>query len=242
MKLLKNKKIYLLIAIIIGIFFLINVMLKIYVGQNYDVKVITDRGGSFFIFSTTDRRYYLVNSSLGMKVETQEFEKNNKITDEQLENLRKISELDSEFILKDSEVNDDDVFFCGDYIFYTHNIGSYEPRWSSDSEEFYKYNIKTNDVEIVKTTGLVQTVMFDLKLEALLHLYPEFKDSINYAEKNKFDLGDVYYENGRIFFEVYYVSTRVGTNYYLYEYIPSNNETKKIIKLNEEIMDVEILK
>lgn len=242
MKLLKNKKLYILIGIIIGMLFLINILLKIYVGQNYDVKVITDRGGSFFIFSITDRRYYLINSSLGMKVETQEFEKDNELTTEQLENLQKITQLDNEFTLKDNEVSDNDVFFCDDYIFYTHDIGSYEPKWYNDNEEFYKYNIKTNDIEKIKTTGLVQTVMFNLKLESLLHLYPGLKDSIDYAEKNKFELGEVYYQNGRIFFEVYYVSTEVGKNYYLYEYIPSSNKTKKIIKLNESIVDVEILK
>jgi len=67
-----------------------------------------------------------------------------------------------------------------------------------------------------------------------MYLFPGLKQAIlsnseieNHASEG-YDYGEIFSVNGRIFFTTYLSTSRRGMSQYLYEFIPSNNQTRKV--------------
>ena len=98
--------------------------------------------------------------------------------------------------------------------------------WDDFKGNIYKYNIDTKGIEQINVQMNYEYSSVNVKVEALIHLYPNLKQII--LEKTKtYNFGDAYYSNGRIFFVTYYSSSSKGTSEYLYEYLPTKNKIKR---------------
>lgn len=249
-------------VIIISFVFLAFVGTKIginmYVKNNYDVRIVTDSGGSFFIFTTTFEKHYLVNSSLGIKIKTKKFDvKSEDLSDMQLQQLREIEKIDNKFIVDLYPQIYYEVFFYENFIFYVRHEN---PPYTSakDSENIYKYNTDTKETQQIQVNkdelGYEPTI--DVKLEALKYLYPNLKQAIaskcgiekNHLEAIRgfddrvYSFGGIYYDNSRIFFNTYFSSSARGTTEYLYEYVPANDTIRKIATTRASIVSIDIVK
>lgn len=237
---IKRKQVLIIITIIIAVVVLAYIGIRLYVINNYDIKLITDSGGNFFIFSTSFKKYYLVNSSLGIKIRTTEFDIDAYETpsEEQLQHLQELAETDDKYIFSESRLNLHYIFFYENYIFYTRYYGEGGPHiseedWEDMQENIYKYNIDAKEIEQIKKEedSFAYISGANLRLEALNYLYPGLKQAI--ADKcgrvgdKAFYFSEVYYGEGRILFTTSFSSSARGTTQHFYEYFPETGETKK---------------
>ncbi|PKM57300.1 MAG: hypothetical protein CVU98_06790 [Firmicutes bacterium HGW-Firmicutes-3] len=244
-----KKQVILFVIIIISIIALAFIGIKLIIKNNYDLRIITDDRSTFFIFSSSQKEYYLVNSSLG-KVKTKPFDINSsEITDAQLKQIKEIEGIDSKFSISG---RDDylpyKVFFYENYIFYTRYSGVWDPSTVSEEdrkdfrEYIYKYDLDTKELEQIKVQLHFGARDVSVKREALIYIYPQVKQAILEKIGKGFDYNDIYYGNGRILFTTYNSSSRKGTREYLFEYIPVKNETRKILFTTDSIYDVDVMK
>ena len=200
--------------------------------DNYDIRVITDNGSHGWISSTEEKEYYLIDSSSGSKKKTTEFEIENGLSNKQIEQLQEIEKVDNKFAIDKYGQTPYYVFFYENFIFYTRYQGESGPQiseedWQDMQENIYKFNIKTKQIEKISIKRDAGTHV-DIKLEGLLHEYPNLEQAIAKNVSFNYSYGEVYYLNKRIFFTTYYATSSQGISEYLYEYIPANDETKKI--------------
>ena len=97
-------------------------------------------------------------------------------------------------------------------------------------ENIYKYDLITKEISVYGTGDPMATV--------LEHFYPDLEQEISKRCKNGFSCWGIYYNNGRIIFNICRSTSAKGTKCYLYEYSPNSNKTKKIAKFHSNVIDV----
>jgi hypothetical protein len=221
----------------------------LFVKSNHDIRLVTDNSSCFFIFCSGDNEYYFVNSSLGIKVKTREFNTNSgELNDAQLQQLKEIERLDNKFTINKFGQTSYYVFFYENYIFYTRYKGESGPQisdkdWQDMQNNIYKYNIDTQEIEQIIAQRYFREIgaSVNVKVEALMYVYPHLSQAV-LSKIGSYNFGDAYYSNGRVFFTTYYSSTKKGTDEILYEYLVSEDKVRKVIRANSSIVEVEAIR
>lgn len=220
----------------ISILILLFVGLKIYTKNNYDMKVITNSGRSFFIVDTTKKEYYLLNSQFKTKVRAKNFDADsNDLSESEIRHLKDLETEDQMFSYTD---NDHSFFIKGNTIYYrkTQNYSG-EEIINESLQTVYKFDTESKEITVF-LQGYDNEPNTELKTAVLQKLYPGLEKAITKKCKNGFNCEECYYHNGRIIFETCRSTSAKGTTSCLYEYLPNSKKTKKIAAFNSDVIDV----
>ncbi len=230
MKRIKSKTAIICFITILSLLILLFVGLRIYTRNNHDIKVITSDGASFFLIDWHYERYYFVNTDLGTKCRTKEFSKTKESFSQDI--LKALKDLEEKDHMFSYDEHSGSVFVYENNIYYKKckNYDDNNQIVEGALENIYKYDLITKEISVYGTGDPMATV--------LEHFYPDLEQEISKRCKNGFSCWGIYYNNGRIIFNICRSTSAKGTKCYLYEYSPNSNKTKKIAKFHSNVIDV----
>lgn len=261
---MKKKKLSVVIIILFVVlfFYFLKFIAGNYIEKNHDITIEVYSADPLFAYLSY-KKYYFVNSSLGLKTKIKKFDTEpNKISPIESQQIQEIKTKDDKFKIDENwpkEILIKWVFFYNNLIFYTRNTDRLDPSTISDEdrrdfeENIYKYNIDTKDIEQIKIQTKLTMLPVDIKLEALTHIYPKLKKAIikqNEDIKNDLEVlktlnndnyEHIFYSKDRIFFSTS-PSSSINKKHYLYEYINATNTIKKITSTTGSIEVVDVIK
>lgn len=233
----KFLKLSIICAIAILILLILLIMgLKVYTKHNYDIKVITNNGRSFFLIDTSKKEYYLINSHLETKCQINNFDiLSDEPDNNYIQTLRELEKQDKMFSYSE---NNNSVFIYNDDIYYQRTQNYVDNQIANEPlSTIYKFDANTKQISLF-INGNDNAPQIEIKTAVLQKIYPDFESAISKVSNNGFNCEESYYDNGRIVFEICRSTSTKGTTSYLYEYFPKSNKTKRIAKFKSDVIDV----